>query len=162
MRHAYMRFNARFVPVLRLGGDILAVMAFAASLVCITGLVVYFGFDHNPGDLKKLGRLLRGCQIVFIVNVLYGLTLLLRQTLRQTKTIKWIVDLGVLLTLLPLAYPRPDHPWIAILDSILYSNRFLFTILGAYSVVDISFGIIKVLKVLLGRKESIVTRAQNT
>lgn len=144
-KHAYLRFNARFVPAIRLGGSILAVMTFIGSLVCVTGLVVYFGFDHTPQDFRKLGHLLRGCQILFIVNVAYGLTLMLRQTLRQTKAIKWIVDLAVLVTLLPLAYPRPEHPWIEILDRILYSNRFLFTVLGAYSVVDISFGIIKVL-----------------
>lgn len=144
-KHAYLRFNARFVPAIRLGGGILAVMTFIGSLVCVTGLVVYFGFDHTPQDFRKLGHLLRGCQILFIVNVAYGLTLMLRQTLRQTKAIKWIVDLAVLVTLLPLAYPRPEHPWIEILDRILYSNRFLFTVLGAYSVVDISFGIIKVL-----------------
>ena len=81
-------------------------------------------------------------------NILYGLALSFHQTLRETRAIKWIVDLAVLLTLLPLAYPRPDHPWIEILDQILYSNKFLFTILGAYSVVDLSFGIIK----LLGRR----------
>lgn len=145
LKHSYLRFNARFVPALRIGSGILAVLAFIASLVCVTGLVVYFGFDHTAEDLKRLGRLLRGCQIVFIVNVLYGLTLTLRQTLSQTKTIKWIVDAAVLLTLLPLAYPRPEHPWIEVIAQILYSNRFLFTVLGAYSVVDISFGIIKVL-----------------
>lgn len=140
-----MRFNARFVPAIRLGGNILAVLAFIASLICLTGLVVYFGFDHTEADFRILSRILRACQIVFIINVIYGLTLMARQTLRQTKIIKWIVDLAVLVTLLPLAYPRPEHPWIGILDSILYSNKLLFTVLGAYSVVDVSFGIIKIL-----------------
>lgn len=144
-RHAYLRFNARFVPAIRLGSNILAVLTFIGSLACVTGLVVYFGFDHTPGDFRKLGHMLRGCQILFIVNVAYGLALMFRQTLRETKVIKWIVDIAVLITLLPLMYPRPEHPWIGILDQILYSNRFLFTVLGAYSVVDISFGIIKVI-----------------
>lgn len=144
-KHAYRRFNSRFVPAIRLGSNALAVVAFIASLVCLTALVVYFGFDHTESDFRLLSRLLRGCQIVFIVNVLYGLALMPRQTLSQTKIIKWIVDLAVLVTLLPLAYPRPDHPWIEILDRILYSNKFLFTVLGAYCVVDISFGIIKIL-----------------
>lgn len=144
-RHAYIRFTSRFIPAIRMGNNIMALLAFLASLVCLTALIVYFGYDHTPADLKKLSRLLRGCQIVFIINVLYGLTLMLRQTLRQTKIIKWIVDLGVLLTLLPLAYPRPEHPWIPLLEAILYSNRFLFSVLGAYSIVDVSFGILKTL-----------------
>lgn len=146
--HAYLRFTARFVPAIRLGTTILGAATFAGSLVCLVAMTVYFGFDHTETDFRRLAGVLRGCQILFIVNVLYGLALSLRRTLRETKIIKWIVDLGVILTLLPLAYPRPEHPWIEILDHILYSNKFLFPVLAAYSVVSLSFGITR----LLGRR----------
>ena len=147
-RLAYLRFTARFVPAIRLGTAILGAATFAGSLVCLVAMTVYFGFDHTETDFRRLAGVLRGCQILFIVNVLYGLTLSLRRTLRETKIIKWIVDLGVILTLLPLAYPRPEHPWFEILDHILYSNKFLFPVLAAYSVVSLSFGITR----LLGRR----------
>lgn len=146
--HAYLRFTARFVPAIRVGSNILGVATFAGSIVCLTALTVYFGFDHSVSDYRHIARVLRGCQILFIVNVLYGLLLAFRRTVRETRIIKWIVDLAVLATLLPLVYPRPEHPWIGILDQILYSNKFLFPILGAYSVIDLSFGIIK----MLGRR----------
>lgn len=146
--HAYLRFTARFVPAIRIGSNILGVATFAGSIVCLTALTVYFGFDHSASDYRHIARVLRGCQILFIINVLYGLLLAFRRTVRETRIIKWIVDLAVLATLLPLVYPRPEHPWIGILDQILYSNKFLFPILGAYSVIDLSFGIIK----MLGRR----------
>lgn len=119
--HAYLRFTARFVPAIRIGSNILGVATFAGSIVCLTALTVYFGFDHSASDYRHIARVLRGCQILFIVNVLYGLLLAFRRTVRETRIIKWIVDLAVLATLLPLVYPRPEHPWIGILDQILYS-----------------------------------------
>lgn len=146
--NSYRHFTARFVPAIRLGSAIVGIAAFIGAIACLTALTIYFGFDHSEGDLRRISGVLRVCQIIFIINILYGLALSFRQTLRETRAIKWIVDMAVLLTLLPLAYPRPVHPWIEILDQILYSNKFLFTILGAYSVVDLSFGIIK----LLGRR----------
>lgn len=148
LRNSYVRVTARFVPAIRLGSTVLGVLAFIASITCLTSLIVYIGFEHTESGLIHLRRIIRACQWVFIVNILYGLTLAFRDTVRESKAIKWIVDLAVLLTLLPLLYPHPLHPWIPALEQLLYSNRFLFIIMGAYSVVDISFGIIR----LLGRR----------
>ena len=47
----------------------------------------------------------------------------------------------MLVTLFPAIYPHPDHPWIPWLEQLLYSRRFLFVILGAYSLVDLSYGL---------------------
>lgn len=68
-----------------------------------------------------------------------------RRTIKQSKAFKWIVDIAVLLTLLPPAYPHPAHPWIPALERILYSGAFLYSILAAYAVVDISYGLMKML-----------------
>lgn len=148
VKHGYLRFTSRFVPAIRLGGDILGVLTFVASIVCLVSLLIYFGFEHNAQNGKTLMSIMHICQSVFIINVLYGLLLMFRQTVKQTRVIKWIVDIAILLSLLPLVYPRPDNPWIAVLDKILYSHRFLFPVLGAYATVDFSFGIVK----LIGRR----------
>lgn len=147
LRNSYLRFSARFVPAIRLGGNILGITTFIASLGCLTALIIYFGFEHTPVGLRNLQRIIRACQWIFIINIIYDL-LPVRRKRPKARAVKWIVDSAVLLTLLPLLYPHPDHPWIPFLEQILYSNKFLFSIMGAYCVVDISFGIIK----LLGRR----------
>lgn len=145
MWHSYLRFTARFIPAIRLGSNVMGIITFVASVVCIVSLLVYLGFDHNAQGVKTLMRILHVCQSVFIVNVLYGLTLMFRQTVKDTRIIKWVVDIAILLSLLPLVYPRPDNPWIEVLDKILYSKRFLFPVVGAYATVDFCFGIVKVI-----------------
>ena len=145
LRQSYLRITARSVPALRLGGNILGITAFCASLVCLTSLIIYFGFEHTSAGLRHLQRIIRGCQWIFILHVLYGL-LPSRSPRPKGRAVKWIVDTAVLLTLLPLLYPHPHHPWIPVLEQVLYSNRFLFPIMGAYCVVDISFGIIRLLR----------------
>lgn len=144
-RHSYLRFTSRFTFMIKRGGDILGVITFIAALFCVAGIIVYFGFDHSTGEWKGLLRTVRAARIVFLVNVIYSLTLNLRATLRQNRLFKWIVDIAVLVTLLPLLYPRPEHPWIPVLEQILYSRKFIFAILCAYSVMVISSGVMKLL-----------------
>lgn len=144
-RHSYLRFTSRFTFMIKRGGDILGVITFIAALFCVAGIIVYFGFDHSTGEWKGLLRTVRAARIVFLVNVIYSQTLNLRATLRQNRLFKWIVDIAVLVTLLPLLYPRPEHPWIPVLEQILYSRKFIFAILCAYSVMVISSGVMKLL-----------------
>jgi Trk-type K+ transport system membrane component len=144
-KHAYLRFTSRFVPAIRLGGNVLGVLTFIASLICLTGLIVKFGFDHSPANIKRLTTMLHGCQILFIVNIIYRFTLQFRQTVRQSRLVKWIVDVAVFLTVFPLIYPHPAHPIFPLLDAIVYSKPLLYIILASYCVVDISLGIINFL-----------------
>lgn len=51
----------------------------------------------------------------------------------------------MLVTLLPLCYPHPEHPWIPILEKVLYSGKMLMVLLMVYSMVTVSFGIMKML-----------------
>lgn len=141
-RHSYLRLTSHFMRTISVISRGLGAIALLASAVTIVSVIVYGGFDHTTDDVKLIFRILKICQICFISNVLFNYLLNTRQTLRQSKIIKWIVDAGILLSLLPLAYPRPDHPWIPALDTILYSRHFLVTILTAYSIVEVSHGII--------------------
>jgi len=52
------------------------------------------------------------------------------------------MDGAILISLLPLAYPHPEHPWIPILEKILYSQGFLVSVLASYSAMELSYGII--------------------
>lgn len=144
-KHSYLRFTTHFTFMIKRGADFLGVITFIAALLCVAGIIVYFGFDHTSGEWKGLLRTVRAARIIFLANVIYSLTLNLRSTLRHNRIIKWVVDIAVLVTLLPLVYPRPEHPWIPLLEQILYSRKFIFAILAAYSVMVISSGIMKLL-----------------
>lgn len=99
------------------------------------------GFNHSVNDLVLLSRIIRICHIIFLVNIIFGLMQNYKETIRLNRAVKWIVDIAVLTTLLPLLYPHPEHPWIPILEKILYSNYYLYSILAAYSAVEISYGV---------------------
>lgn len=141
----YRQFTSRFVSALRLGRTILEVIAFVASVVCITAMIVYVGFDHNHTTLIHIRRVLKGCQILFLVNIVYCLLFTFKETRRENRPVKWTVDTAMLVTLLPLCYPHPEHPWIPILEKVLYSGKMLMVLLMVYSMVTVSFGIMKML-----------------
>ncbi len=142
-RYAYGRFIRRFVQPIRSVSNVVDWVTVAASLICLVALVIYAGFDRS-GLHPHLARTIRGCQIVFLLCLGFNLTLNLRATIRQSRLVKWLVNIALLVTLLPLIYPRPEHPWIPVLERILYSRRVIYTILGAYSIVELSYGLIRV------------------
>ena len=142
VRHGYLRLTSHFLRALNSVSGVLGIATVIASVVCLTALIVYGGFDHTPQDAKLIFRILRACHITFIVTVLFNFLLIPAQTFRQARIIKWIMDGAILLSLLPLAYPHPEHPWIPILEKILYSRGFLVSVLAAYSGMELSYGII--------------------
>lgn len=144
MNHA----NVRFRWVISFILPLVAVIAFVASLACLVSFTVYIGYDHTATEFQTLKRVIRVAQIIFIANVALPLIFDFRRVVAENRPIKWIVDVAVLLTFLPLVYPMPAHPWIPLLKTILYSNHFLFPVLAAYSVVDICYGIMR----MMGRR----------
>lgn len=144
-QYRFSRFRMQFGQALRTGSSVLWAVALVASLLCVVDMLLYFGFDHNPSDLGLLNRGLRAVQAVFAVNVVYNLALNTADTLRSTRWPKWIVDAGILLTLLPWIYPRPEHPWLPWLDAVLYSRIFLFGALAAYSLLTLCSGALKLM-----------------
>ena len=107
----------------------LMVLSAIASVVCLVGIVVHVGFEHDDVDLRRIFSLMRWCQGVFTVNVLFNLIFNLRTTLRETRIIKWTVDVAIIVMLLPWLYPKPLHPWIPWLKDLLYSSRMLYIVL---------------------------------
>lgn len=141
LRFQYGRFTFHFGNVIRSVGSVLDILSVVASAVCLMSLVVYFGYDHQHRTLQRLMMVIRGCQIVFIVTVLYGIILQLRATIRNSHFVKWLVDTGVLISLLALVYPEPVRPWIPWLGHVMYSHAFLFGVLTAYAVVDLGIAL---------------------
>lgn len=143
-KFAYGRFTHHFSTAIRRGADVVSVLAAIAALACIVCLMLYFGFDHSPAAAARLRLALRVCQGVFVANIAYGLTLRLGHTVRHLPWIRWALDVFMLVTVLPWAYPRPEAPWIPWLEQILYSRAFLFSVLAAYSVFELCYGLMRV------------------
>lgn len=139
----FRRFTSRFTPVIDAIASVLGVIAFAAAVTCLVELLLHVGFEHSPAEIRLMNRVLKGCQIAFLTSIIFNLVFRYRNTMRHTRIVKWIVDTAVLITLLPLVYPHPEHPWIPMLEHVLYNRTVLYVILASYSVVDISYGIVK-------------------
>lgn len=144
-QYAFGRFRLHFAPVLKTVAAVLDVAAAIAALLCVVDLLLYFGFDHNPSDRGLLLSGLRFVQGIFAANVIYNLVVNARSTLRDARVLKWIVDIGVLVSLLPWIYPRPSAPWLPWLDTLLYSRAFLFGVLAAYSLVNLCYVAIRLM-----------------
>lgn len=143
--YSYNRFVITFQPGIRFAAGALSVLTFIASVLCIIAGAVFVGFDHTAGEAGRIHHLLRVCQIVFIIKVIFGMTLTTKENKRDSRAFKWIVDCAILLTLPALIYPQPEHPWIPALEQLLYNKWFIYTIVGVYAVMEFSYGINKVL-----------------
>ena len=144
----YQRLVHRFIRGIRLTQTVIHALAVVASVALLGVFIVYLGYNHSDSELLMLRRAIRGIQIIFLTDIIFARVTDPR-TGRDTRSIlKIIVDGAVLLTLLPLLYPRPDHPWIGWLDSLLYSRRFLYPILCAFALVEVSDAVMK----LVGRR----------
>lgn len=141
LRFRFGQFTHEFSGAISAGSAVLNVAAIVASVLCLVVMVVLGGYDHTPSELHLIRNILRVVQGVFLVNILFNLILRLRATVRDSRIVKWIVEAGVLLTLLPLLYPHPAHPWIPWLERVLYSPYFLNTVLAAYAIVELSFAV---------------------
>lgn len=145
LSHSLHRLVVQFAPTFTFMGKTMNVLSFAASIACMVGLLVFIGFEHTTADGKELVHLIKGCQIVFIVALLFNLIFNRTETVKTTRLFKWIFNVLLLLTLIPLLYPHPEHPWLPWLEQILYSKKIIFSIVAAYALVEFCRGIIKML-----------------
>lgn len=148
LRFEYRYVTTHFSSLIHSVSRVLDVAGFFISIACLTILTVYVGFEHEARNLALMNKCLRWIQAVYIFTILFNLTMNFRHTVRNTRFLKWVTEIGLLITLLPALYPHPEHPWIPVLEQILYSRKFLFACLGAYAMVDLCYGFSK----LAGRR----------
>lgn len=146
--YAFNRFVAHAQPVISRFVTLMSVATFVAAFVTIVSLVVLVGFEHDHARSLLLLRCVKGARIVFIIAVLFNLVFNFNKTRRNTRLVKWILDITILVTVLPLLYPQPDNPWIPFLADILYSKKIMLAITGIYAVWEVSYGITR----MLGRR----------
>lgn len=141
-RTRFLRRWDRPIGVLRL---ILTVATFIAAIALITLFVIYVGYDHTIAEYVLLRRGIRLVQGVFLVNVFISLVFKGGATFQGSPVLNRIINITMLLTLLPWLYPHPANPWIPLLEKVLYSRYFLFTVMLIYAVTDISHTVVSLL-----------------
>lgn len=139
----FRRFRTRFLEPLRRAGQAGEIINFIAAAACIVMIVLYQGFHNPPAGQRTLLHLIHICQCVFTINIVYNLLLFFADTKKSNQPIKWTMDMLMLVTVLTLIYPRPSSPWIPFLANIVYSPIFLFGTLTIYSLLEVSYGLIK-------------------
>lgn len=144
----YILATHRFIRGIRVAESAIHIISTIAAISLLAIYVVYLGYDHSNLELIVLRRSIRAIQIIFLADIILSYILEARVGAQCPSKLKRVVEILVLLTLVPLIYPRPDHPWIAWLDTLLYSRRFLYPVLCAYALVEVSMGVMK----LVGRR----------
>lgn len=122
---------------------ILGLLALLASLACVALFTAYLGYEREPAEVSMMMRWFKVIQGIFAAKVLFSIIFNYRNTVAETRIIKWIVDIAVLVTLLPAIYPHPENPWIHWLATMLYSRKFLVGVLLAYALTDICNAVIQ-------------------
>ena len=132
-KHLINHFN-QLISVIKTGLTSLAVIA---SLFCLIELTLYFGFDKSASEAIAIKQLLRIPQAIFISNIIFSLLVAKRISDYKPHIFKIIVNVAVFMSVLAWLYPRPHDPWLPWLADVIYSNVFLFTVLTAYSIIEI-------------------------
>lgn len=138
LRFHYGQFVHRSGETIMMGSRVLYVAVLICSVATLVVLMLIAGYHHTASDLAILRTLLRASQTVFVVSILYELLLRFRRFVRDSRIIRWTVDVAMLVTALPAIYPHPEHPWLPWLEALLYSKYFFYFVMCAYSVVELS------------------------
>lgn len=142
--HARTRFISHFERRLLYLSTTLATIADVASVVSMVILVVYIGYNLSPSDALLLKNTLRGMQALFGVHILFHLIFFFRTTISDSRAIKWVVDIGIILSLIFWIFPEIERPWFPTINHILFGNIFFFAAVGSYSIVDISYALSRI------------------
>ena len=152
--HRWVRFRLRDTDRKRLSyrfgkfmwtiSNILAAFVYLASVAALTALIVYGGFDDGAVSRNMLRRILVASQMVFLIAIIFNLVFRFRDVFRSSHIIKQIADIAMLLTFVPLLWPHVSGPVDSLLH-FLHSRYFVYTVLGLYSVAELSYGVMSLL-----------------
>lgn len=137
---AFTRFSHRFIAIMMPTGTFLGVMAVVSALTCIVAMFLLIGFDHRAADIRLLRNIIRIGQILMLANIVFNIAM--SSVFRRKATwLQKIVNGIMLLTLIPLLFPYPQQSWFPSFVRILYSSKFIYTAIAAYSVVELSYAV---------------------
>ena len=138
------RLAYRFGRMVRGVSAVLSVLVFVAAVAALTALIIYSGFDSGAVSRTVLRRILRCSQIIFLVSIAFNLVFRLRSELKSSRIIKYVAQIAMISTLVPLVWPHCTGPADAVLH-FLHSRYYVYIVLAVYSVAEICYGVMTVL-----------------
>lgn len=133
----WSRFSRRMSSPLLAVSKVGSWVAVALSVVSLIAVTLYIGYDHSPTGQSALIHILHICQVIFGINILFNLFFRFSATIRESRAIKWIVDVLLIISLVPVLTPHSFHSFIPFIES----RWFLILVLTLYSIVDISYAV---------------------
>lgn len=143
IQRTYARFTLHNADTLRLFSRALDWLTVAASLVCLVALTLYAGFDHSVVRYAHVEPWLNACLGVFALNILFNLILRFKDTMRETKPLKWIADGLIMVTLLVSLFSESYETTVPVVRRLLLSHIFSAIILGMYAAVYLCSALIR-------------------
>ena len=140
--HTRLRQHASFMKIVMSTIELATFLGAIGFLICF---VMYIGYERTPEQQMKLQTIISASRWLFASNVIVHLLLDSRDTITKTRTIKWIVDAGILLSLCASVIHIYASHLLPDVAHILCSSWFMMTVLLAYSIVDISYGIMQIM-----------------
>ncbi len=140
---AYARFTHHWADTLRVLSVCFDVLTVLASAICLVAIALYGGYDSSVVSFAHVRPWLRLCQAVFAGNIFFNVALRFRTVFSETRPLRWIIDIALLLTLIPWAIPHPVHQLAGRLHALLYSHLTLIIVLGVYASVYLCFALIR-------------------
>lgn len=126
------------------GFDLLTLLA---AVALITGVIYEHGFVLSNEISGKLEQLYQGVWVVFLVNVTLHLGLAYKETRKKYRTLTWILQVLLYLTLIPVIFLEPESGMLKYLWLFLHSREYCLILLLLLSLLQLASGIIR----LLGR-----------
>ena len=105
-RLARRRVAYRFGGIVERMSRVLSVLAFVAAVATVTSLLLYFGFDHTAVNRSLLRTVISMSQAVFLLAITYNVTFRFRNYWSNTRVVKRVADMAMLLTLIPVLFPH--------------------------------------------------------
>lgn len=145
LAYRYGHTARHFAPAIRHAGTVINVLTVVASVACVALLTLYAGFDHEAEGAAKFHRILQGIQLIFAIDVVYDFAFMrLAGNHAKRPLLKWILNVAVLLTLVPVLLPHPHVPWLVWPDRLLFSHYYLYSVLAVYGFIALCYGLMRV------------------
>lgn len=140
--------NKRIQPYIRMILRWIDSVTVLAALVLIAGLVYEHGFVISGEMGMSLDRLYRMVWGVFLIHVTAHLTLAYKESCKKYRTLTWILNILLYMTLIPVIFHEPESGFLRYFWLFLYNRGFYLILLLVYALLELSSGIVR----LLGRR----------
>lgn len=142
-RAAFRRFVRRSYTLIKTLSQLMLISTNVAAVTCIICMVIHVGYNHTQAEYETIYRIMRIVKWAFISSVVFDLTLNIYSTVRNSRLMKWIVDIGIVILLLTSVFPPPSHRLFHWIGTVFYSTAFLYSILTAFALVTLTYEVFK-------------------